>query len=43
MTVCELEEERVMNIELELKLQEEFPFMKQNPLEEEQNLYRRFG
>ena len=32
-----------MNIELELKLQEEFPFMKQNPIEEEQNLYRRFG
>ena len=32
-----------MNNELELKLQEEFSFMKQNPLDGEQNLYRRFG
>ena len=32
-----------MNNEWELKLQEEFPFMKQNNVDEEQNLYRRFG
>ena len=32
-----------MNNELELKLQEEFPFMKQNNVDEEKNLYRRFG
>lgn len=25
------------------KLQEEFPFMKQNPVEEEKNLYRHHG
>lgn len=32
-----------MNNEWEIKLQEEFPFLKQNNEEEEQNIYRRWG
>ena len=33
----------LMREELELKLQEEFPFMRQNNVDEEQGLYRRWG
>ncbi len=32
-----------MKCELELMLQRDFPFMKQNNVDEEKNLYRRFG
>lgn len=32
-----------MREELELKLQEDFPFMKQNRVESERNIYRKWG
>lgn len=32
-----------MREELELKLQEDFPFMKQNRVEREHNIYRKWG
>jgi len=33
----------IMDKEWQIKLQKNFPFMKQNPVKEERNIYRRWG